>query len=176
MLWVRSVSVRTVRSVVKKILRFNRWIQSMNTTNYQHSYCNCTCTFYKDHCNGKPTVYWFTCVMGDSEGDMVGDSCLDRPLRCSVPGDKVRGLMGAGRRRGELPERRRDELMEGLLSDDWSWQLLRDAWIEGLLREEDSPAGTTKTRGEGGSSDAKSLRAWMYISRTLNGCETDAGS
>ena len=84
--------------------------------------------------------------MGDSEGDMVGDSCLARPLRCSVPGDRVRGLMGAGRRRGELLARRRDELMEGLLSDDCSWQLLRDAWIEGLLREEERPAGTGKTR------------------------------
>lgn len=82
--------------------------------------------------------------MGDSEGDMVGDSCLARPLRCSEPGDKVRGLMGAGRRRGELLDRRRDELMEGLLSDDCNWQLLRDAWIEGLLREEERPAGTVK--------------------------------
>lgn len=79
--------------------------------------------------------------MGDSEGDMVGDSCLVRPLRCSAPGDKVRGLMGAGRRRGELLDRRREELMEGLLRDDWSWQLLRDAWIEGLLRDEDRPEG-----------------------------------
>lgn len=77
---------------------------------------------------------------------MVGDSCLARPLRCSVPGDRVRGLMGAGLRRGELLARRRDELMEGLLSDDCSWQLLRDAWIEGLLREEERPAGTVKTR------------------------------
>lgn len=65
--------------------------------------------------------------MGDSEGDMVGDSCLARPLRCSLPGDSVRGLMAACRRRGELLDRRRDELMEGLLSDDCSWQLLRDA-------------------------------------------------
>lgn len=81
-----------------------------------------------------------TCVIGDSEGDIVGDNCLDRPLRCSAPGDRVRGLMGAGRRRGELPDRRIDELMEGLLSDDWSWQLLRDAWMEGLLKEEDRPA------------------------------------
>lgn len=88
-----------------------------------------------------------TCVMGDSEGDMVGDSCLARPLRCSAPGDRVRGLMGAGRRRGELLDIRRDELMAGLLSDDCSWQLLRDAWIEGLLSEEDSPAGTGKTTG-----------------------------
>lgn len=52
----------------------------------------------------------------------------------------MRGLMGAGRRRGELLDRRREELMEGLLSDDWSWQLLRDAWMDGLLREEDRPA------------------------------------
>lgn len=73
---------------------------------------------------------------------MVGDSCLARPRRCSVPGDRVRGLMGAGRRRGELLDMRRDELMEGLLSDDCSWQLLREAWIEGLLREEERPAGT----------------------------------
>lgn len=85
--------------------------------------------------------------MGDSEGDMVGDSCLARPLRCSAPGDRVRGLMGAGRRRGELLDIRRDELMAGLLSDDCSWQLLSDAWIEGLLSEEDSPAGTGKTTG-----------------------------
>ncbi len=83
--------------------------------------------------------------MGDSEGDMVGDSGLDRLLRCSLPGDRVRGLMGAGRRRGELLDIRRDELIEGLLSDDCSWQLLRDAWIEGLLREEERPAGTEKT-------------------------------
>lgn len=67
------------------------------------------------------------CVMGDSEGDIVGDSCLARPRRCSAPGDRVRGLMGAGRRRGELLDRRRDELMEGLLRDDCSWQLLREA-------------------------------------------------
>lgn len=86
----------------------------------------------------------FTCVMGDSEGDMVGDSCLARPLRCSLPGDSVRGLMGAGRRRGELLVRRRDELMEGLLRDDCSWQLLSDAWMEGLLSEEDRPAGGSK--------------------------------
>lgn len=66
-------------------------------------------------------------MMGDSAGDMVGDICLDRALRCSVPGDRVSGLMGAGRRRGELLDRRRDELMDGLLSDDCSWQLLRDA-------------------------------------------------
>lgn len=65
--------------------------------------------------------------MGDSEGDMVGDSCLASPLRCSAPGDRVRGLMGAGRRRGELLDRRRDELMEGLLSDGCSWQLLSEA-------------------------------------------------
>lgn len=65
--------------------------------------------------------------MGDNDGDIVGDSCFARPLRCSEPGDRVRGLMGAGRRRGELPERRRDELIERLLSDDCSWQLLRDA-------------------------------------------------
>lgn len=84
--------------------------------------------------------------MGDSEGDMVGDSCLDRPLRCSAPGERVSGLMGAGRRRGELPERRSDELMEGLLSDDCSWQLLRDAWMEGLLRDEDRPAGRATTK------------------------------
>lgn len=90
-----------------------------------------------------------TCVIGDSEGDMVGDSCLARPLRCSAPGDKVRGLMGAGRRRGELPDRRRDELMEGLLRDDCSWQLLSDAWIEGLLSEDERPAGTTMTTGRG---------------------------
>lgn len=54
--------------------------------------------------------------------------------------------MGAGRRRGELLDRRREELMEGLLSDDCSWQLLRDAWMDGLLREEDRPAGTVETR------------------------------
>lgn len=71
---------------------------------------------------------------------MVGDSCLARPLRCSLPGDSVRGLMGLGRRRGELLDRRRDELMEGLLREDCSWQLLRDAWMEGLLSEEESPA------------------------------------
>lgn len=79
--------------------------------------------------------------MGDSEGDMVGDSCLARLLRCSAPGDRVRGLMGAGLRRGELLDRRRDELMEGLLSEDCSWQLLREAWIDGLLREEERPEG-----------------------------------
>lgn len=85
-------------------------------------------------------------MMGDSEGDIVGESCLVRPLRCSLPGDRVRGLMGAGRRRGELLDSRREELMEGLLRDDWSWQLLRDAWMDGLLREEDRPAGTVKNR------------------------------
>lgn len=85
-------------------------------------------------------------MMGDSEGDIVGESCLVRPLRCSLPGDRVRGLMGAGRRRGELLDRRREELMEGLLSEDCSWQLLRDAWMDGLLREEDRPAGTVKNR------------------------------
>lgn len=78
--------------------------------------------------------------MGDREGDMVGDSCLARPRRCSAPGDRVRGLMGAGRRRGELLDRRREELMEGLLCDDCIWQLLRDPCIEGLLREEERPA------------------------------------
>lgn len=52
--------------------------------------------------------------------------------------------MGAGRRRGELLDRRREELMEGLLSDDCSWQLLRDAWMDGLLREDDRPAGTVE--------------------------------
>lgn len=83
--------------------------------------------------------------MGDSEGDMVGDSCLARPLRCSAPGDRVRGLMGVGRRRGELLARRKEELMEGLLCDDCSWQLLRDACIEGLLREEERPARTVET-------------------------------
>lgn len=86
----------------------------------------------------------FTCVMGDSEGGMVGDSCLARPLRCSLLGDSVRGLMGGGRRRGELFARRRDELMEGLLRDDCSWQLLSDAWMEGLLSEEDRPAVGSK--------------------------------
>lgn len=75
---------------------------------------------------------------------MVGDSCLLSPLRCSLPGDRVRGLMGAGRRRGELLDRRREAPMEGLLSDDCSWQLLRDAWMDGLLREDDRPAGTAK--------------------------------
>lgn len=87
-----------------------------------------------------------TCVMGDSAGDMVGDSCLARPRRCSLPGDSVRGLMGAGRRLGELLDRRRDELMEGLLSDDCSWQLLRDAWMDGLLSEDDRPAGTAERK------------------------------
>lgn len=82
-----------------------------------------------------------TCVMGDSVGEMVGDSCLLRPRRCSLPGDRVSGLMGAGRRRGELLDMRSDELMEGLLSEDCSWQLLSEAWMEGLLREEDRPAG-----------------------------------
>lgn len=92
----------------------------------------------------------FTCVMGDSEGDMVGDSCLARLRRCSLlppPGDSVSGLMGGGRRRGELLTRRRDELMEGLLRDDCSWQLLRDAWMDGLLSEEDRPAGGSAGRG-----------------------------
>lgn len=65
--------------------------------------------------------------MRDNDGDMVGDSCFDRPRRCSAPGDRVRGLMGAGLRRGELPERRREEFMDGLLREDCSWQLLREA-------------------------------------------------
>lgn len=69
-----------------------------------------------------------------------------RPRRCSLPGDRVRGLMGAGRLRGELLDRRREELMEGLLRDDWSWQLLRDAWMDGLLRDEDRPVGQTGQR------------------------------
>lgn len=74
---------------------------------------------------------------------MVGDICLDSPLRCSLPGDRVRGLMGAGRRRGELLVRRREELMAGLLSEDCSWlQVLRDAWMDGLLSDEDRPGGT----------------------------------
>lgn len=79
--------------------------------------------------------------MGDSAGDIVGDSCLARPRRCSAPGERVRGLIGAGRRRGEVLDRRREELMEGLLRDDCSWQLLRDACMEGLLREEERPVG-----------------------------------
>ena len=88
--------------------------------------------------------------MGESEGDMVGDSCLARPRRCSEPGDSVRGLMGAGRRRGELlmpaggglgsEDSRSDEWMEGLLRDICIWEVLRDAWIEGLLRDEERPA------------------------------------
>lgn len=80
--------------------------------------------------------------MGDSVGDMVGDICLVRPRLGSTPGDRVRGLMGAGRRLGEELDKRREELMEGLLSEDCSWQLLRDAWMEGLLREVERPAGT----------------------------------
>lgn len=84
-------------------------------------------------------------MMGDSEGDIVGESCLVRPLRCSLPGVRVRGLMGLDRRRGELLDRRWEELMEGLLNDGCSWQLLRD----GLLREEDRPAGTAKNRCQG---------------------------
>jgi len=78
---------------------------------------------------------------------MVGDSCLASPRRCSLPGDSVRGLMGAARRRGELLHRRRDELMDGLLSDDCSWQWLSDAWMEGLLRDEDRPAGEEEEGG-----------------------------
>lgn len=80
-------------------------------------------------------------------GDIVGDICLVRPRLGSTPGDRVRGLMGAGRRRGEELDKRREELMEGLLSEDCSWQLLRDAWMEGLLREVERPAGT-RTHGE----------------------------
>lgn len=99
----------------------------------------------------------YTCVMGDSKGDIVGESCLARPLRWSLPGDRVRGLMGAGRRRGELLDRRREELMEGLLSDDCSWQLLRDAWMDGLLREEDRPV----KGGDGTSSRCKGSREWI---------------
>lgn len=99
----------------------------------------------------------YTCVMGDSKGDIVGESCLARPLRWSLPGDRVRGLMGAGRRRGELLDRRREELMEGLLSDDWSWQLLRDAWMDGLLREEDRPV----KGGDETSSRCKGSREWI---------------
>lgn len=89
------------------------------------------------------------CVIGDRAGDMVGDICLARPLRCSAPGERVRGLMGAGRRRGELlitpgggldtDASRRDEWMEGLLRDECSWELWREAWMEGLLREEERP-------------------------------------
>lgn len=97
---------------------------------------------------------------------MVGDSCLARPLRCSVPGDNVRGLMGAVRRRGELLDMRKDELMEGLLSDDCSWQLLRDAWIEGLLREDERPAGA----GEAGAhpSDKESIVLCLNVGTSLS--------
>lgn len=111
---------------------------------------------------------------------MVGDSCLARLRRCSPPpppGDSVSGLMGGGRRRGELLARRRDELMEGLLRDDCSWQLLRDAWMDGLLSEEDRPAGGSagvglnsrkrelrrKNTGSCGAAfRAKSPKLWLY--------------
>ena len=97
---------------------------------------------------GPWTLTW---VMGDSEGDMVGDSCLASPRRCSAPGDSVRGLMGAGRRRGELLSPagggglgsaaiRSDEWMDGLLRDMCIWEVLREAWMDGLLRDEDRPA------------------------------------
>ena len=78
-----------------------------------------------------------TCVMGEREGDMVGDSCFPRLRRCSDPGERVRGLMGAGRLLGEVAmppgggleseESRRDEWMEGLLRDECSWELVSDA-------------------------------------------------
>ena len=99
-----------------------------------------------------------TCVIGDRDGDMVGDICLPRLRLCSAPGDSVKGLMGAGRRRGELlmpvagglvsEERRRDEWMEGLLRDECSWELQSDAWMEGLLREDErqSERGWVKER------------------------------
>lgn len=90
-----------------------------------------------------------TCVIGDREGDMVGESCFPRLRRCSEPGERVRGLMGAGRLLGEVAmppvggleseESRKEEWMEGLLRDEGSWELLSDAWMEGLLREDDRP-------------------------------------
>ena len=80
---------------------------------------------------------------------MVGDNCFPRLRRCSDPGERVRGLIGAGRLLGEVAmppggglereESRRDEWMEGLLIDECNWELVSDAWIEGLLREEERP-------------------------------------
>lgn len=74
--------------------------------------------------------HFLTCVIGDREGDIVGESCLLRLLLWSPPGESVRGLMGAGRLLGELAmpvgggldseERRRDEWSEGLLRDECS--------------------------------------------------------
>lgn len=92
---------------------------------------------------------WYTCVMGERDGDMVGESCFPRLRRCSEPGESVSGLMGAGLLLGEVAippgggldseVSRRDVWMDGLLKDEGSWEFLSDAWIEGLLSEEERP-------------------------------------
>lgn len=72
-----------------------------------------------------------TCVIGEREGDIVGESCFPRLRRCSEPGESVRGLMGAGRLLGEVAM----PPAGGLLSEESR----KEEWMEGLLREVDRP-------------------------------------